>query len=146
MNYNSLVLYYQNNKGADPDFRDKKMTLKEALILFKKTNKKYTYSCIKDLYGNVLIDINFNENEINRFTREISKVEKTIFDIKAEEINCIVLLEHQDYVLCFNKRKKEFIIYKWFFHDSAFGNGFYSTSLSETNQRWWVIINNLNKD
>lgn len=130
MKNNSEVLYYQANIGADPDFRDLKMTIAEALILVSLAKKsKNVFFSIKNLDGKELLNSDSNDLEIFRFQDNVKYVEESVFSKKAKENGYIVLEHFESNFLCFSERKQEYVIWTWFFHDKEFGRGIYSPSL-----------------
>ncbi|MGL5726039.1 hypothetical protein [Cetobacterium sp.] len=142
MNYNSEVLYYQANIGADPDFRDLKMTIAEALILIKRAkNNGGVFSSIKDLNKKELLSTNNTDLEIYSFQSHVKFVDEDIFSLKAKELGYVVLYRFDENFLCYNDLKKEFVIWVWYFHDKAFGRGTYSFSYDVISKKWREITN-----
>lgn len=130
MKNNSEVLYYQANIGADPDFRNLKMTIEEALILtsLAKKNENVFFS-IKSLDGKELLNSNSRGLDISNFQNNVKYVEESVFSKKAKKNGYIVLENFESNFLCFSERKQEYVIWTWFFHDKEFGRGIYSPSL-----------------
>lgn len=142
MNYNSEVLYYQNNIGADPDFRDFKMTVAEALILIKIAKERgNVFSSIKNLDGTELLNTDNTDLEIFSFQSHIKPVEENIFSLKAKELGYVVIYNFGENFLCYNDSKKELVIWTWFFHYKEFGRGIYSCSYEFISEKWREIIN-----